>query len=287
MPFTGSSTHAMRPVLGLLAGCALVSGALAEAPKTSDLFEKRIRPLLIEKCYGCHSPDKKIKGGLRLDSRDGWAKGGDSGPAIVPGKPEESLLLKAVAYHDRDLKMPPKQKLPDADIAALQEWITQGAPDPRTNGAVAVAKDGAPPAKADPATWWSFQPIKKPQPPAVKDNAWPHNAIDRFILAKLEASHLQPAPDAPAVVLSRRLHDDLTGLPNLPEEASGQKPEAGIPNPNPELRTQLIHSWINFWLPPSSASASPRTGWTSPVSRRAAAAAAPCPSKTPGATATT
>jgi len=192
--------------------CLLTSHAASAA---EDLFEKRIRPLLVDKCYGCHSPDRKIKGGLRLDHKDGWAKGGDSGPAIVPGKPDESLLMKAVSYKDRDLKMPPKQKLADSEIATLQEWISQGAPDPRVLKETVAGTST--PSKADPATWWSFQPIKKPQPPAVKDTAWPRNAIDRFILAKLETSNLKPSPDAPAPILARRLSYDLTGLPNNPK----------------------------------------------------------------------
>jgi len=209
----------VKGTLPLAALCLLAaSPQWAVAKGEDDLFEKRVRPLLMDKCYGCHSADKKIKGGLRLDQKDGWATGGDSGPAIVPGKPEESLLMKAVSYKDRDLKMPPKQKLADGEIAVLQDWIAQGAPDPRM-AAGSTAAGGATPAKADPTSWWSFQPIQKPQPPAVKDAAWPRNAVDRFVLAKLEASRLHPSADAPPAMLTRRLTYDLTGLPPqaLPE----------------------------------------------------------------------
>ncbi|HSJ02729.1 MAG TPA: c-type cytochrome domain-containing protein, partial [Verrucomicrobium sp.] len=94
-------------------------------------FEKKVRPLLIEKCQDCHSPEKKIKGGLRLDTKAGWQKGGDSGAALTPHDPEHSIFMKAVSYQDRDLKMPPKQKLSDAEIEVFREWIAMGAPDPR------------------------------------------------------------------------------------------------------------------------------------------------------------
>jgi hypothetical protein len=245
----------LRKVSGLLplAGVCLLASHAVSA--TDDLFEKRIRPLLVEKCYGCHSPDKKIKGGLRLDHKDGWAKGGDSGPAIIPGKPDESLLIKAVSYKDRDLKMPPKQKLSDQEITALQEWITQGAPDPRILKEVVGASA---PSKADPATWWSFQPIRKPQPPAVKDTAWPRNAVDRFILAKLEASNLHPSPDAPAPILARRLSYDLTGLPEKSEvstsEADTRNSEPRTLNATDSLVNQLLASpafgerFASHWL---------------------------------------
>ncbi|MEI9896513.1 MAG: c-type cytochrome domain-containing protein [Chthoniobacter sp.] len=93
-----------------------------------EFFEKKVRPLLTERCYECHSPDKKVKGGLRLDLREGWVKGGDTGPAIVPGDPEKSLLVTAIRYKDRDLQMPEKRKLPDDEIAILEQWIKVGAP---------------------------------------------------------------------------------------------------------------------------------------------------------------
>lgn len=196
----------------LLAALAVLPAFAAE---DHDFFEKRIRPLLVERCYQCHSAGRKTKGGLRLDTREGWSRGGDSGPAIQPGKPDDSLLLKAVSYTDRDLKMPPKQKLREDEIAALKEWVTQGAPDPRIDAvAVSPASDiPARPKVVDAKTWWSFQPIRNPRPPEVVDTAWPRNSIDNFILAKLEAAGLKPAPDAAPEVLARRLGYDLTGLP--------------------------------------------------------------------------
>ncbi len=220
-------------------------GAAAEY----DFFEKRIRPLLVERCYQCHSADKKIKGGLRLDTRDGWAKGGDSGPAIQPGKPEASLLLKAVSYADRDLRMPPKQKLREDEIAALNEWVTQGASDPRGESSVATSAPTAGSAKPKPVdakTWWSFQPIRKPQPPEVKDNAWPRNNIDRFILAKLEAAGLKPAPDAPPAALTRRLAYDLTGLPPDQSQISNFRSQMDSLLASPHFAERFATHWLDI-----------------------------------------
>jgi len=190
---------------------ALIFACLAAAASAADMthFEQRIRPLLIANCIDCHGPDKQ-KGGLRLDSRAGWQTGGDSGPALVPGKIAESKLWQAVSYADRDLRMPPKRKLKDSELADLKLWIQSGAPDPRDEVASAGGKTKA--ARAD-ASFWSFQPPKATPPPAVKNAAWPANDIDRFILSKLEENKLAPAPDASAAVLQRRLAFDLTGLP--------------------------------------------------------------------------
>ncbi|MDB6139158.1 MAG: Protein of unknown function (DUF1553)/Protein of unknown function (DUF1549)/Planctomycete, partial [Verrucomicrobiaceae bacterium] len=140
--------------------------------------------------------------------------GGDSGPPIVPGKPEASLMMKAVSYTDRDLKMPPDRKLEPADISTLREWIVLGAPDPRT-GTPLAAKPAITAAMAAATTHWAYQLPQRTAPPAVKDSAWPRNDIDRYVLAKLEAKGLRPAPDAPPETLIRRLAYDLTGLPTL------------------------------------------------------------------------
>src|SRR3954470_18594955 len=121
---------------------ALLACPLAAAPAATEgdaFFESKVRPILVERCYECHSADKKVKGGLRLDIRAGWAKGGDTGPAIAPGKPKESLLIEAIEYANRDLQMPPKQRLSESETAVLRDWVQMGAPDPR---------DGAPAAGA-------------------------------------------------------------------------------------------------------------------------------------------
>lgn len=195
----------------LLFGLALPSLVQAESlrPEQAEFFEKRIRPLLVEHCQECHGADKQ-KGSLRLDHKEGWHKGGDSGPALVPGDVSASLLWKVVSYEDRDLKMPPKKKLPAADLEAIKLWIESGAPDPR-DAPPAPAKAGHQ-TKAD-GSFWSFQLPKKRPLPAVKDTAWPVNDIDHHILARLESAGLKPAPPASPEVLLRRLSFDLTGLP--------------------------------------------------------------------------
>ncbi|MCX6849652.1 MAG: DUF1553 domain-containing protein, partial [Verrucomicrobia bacterium] len=189
----------------------LFLASLSAAASAADMthFEQRIRPLLIANCIDCHGPDKQ-KGGLRLDSLAGWQTGGDSGPALVPGKLTESKLWQAVSYADRDLRMPPKRKLKDSELADLKLWIESGAPDPRDDVASTGGKSKS--ARAD-ASFWSFQPPKAAPVPVVKNTAWPANDIDRFILAQLEANQLAPAPDASTSILQRRLAFDLTGLP--------------------------------------------------------------------------
>jgi hypothetical protein len=193
---------------GLLLVPMLEQGFTASAER-AVFFEKRIRPLLVEHCMECHGPDKQ-KGSLRLDHQAGWKTGGDSGPAILPGKLEESLLWRAVTYEDRDLKMPPKKRLSDAELADLREWIASGAHDPRQDGEGGTDKGSQP--KVD-GSFWSFQPPVIKPPPAVNNTAWVANPIDRHILARLEAEGMSPAPDAEPAVLRRRLAFDLTGMP--------------------------------------------------------------------------
>ncbi len=224
-----------------------LSSSILFAGDDFTFFEQKIRPLLAERCFDCHSAEHKIKGGLRLDSRDGLLKGGESGPAITLGKPDESLLMKAVSYHDRDLKMPPKKALMEAEVNALKTWIEQGAPDPRVESTVIASADKPKRDTSKSKSWWSFQPIRKVNPPKVKDNAWPINAIDHFILAKLEEANLQPSPVASPEVLSRRLSYDLIGLP--PSLAELQHP-----SPIKERVTSLLNSpqfgerWGRHWL---------------------------------------
>ncbi len=196
--------------------CGLLP-SFAQAESDADFFENRIRPILIAKCDACHSDTKgKTSGGLALDTRDGWLKGGDNGAVIVPGKPDESLLIKAVRYADEDLQMPPPEKggkLSDQEIAALTEWVKRGAPDPR----VAAARIGG--MTLDEARrWWAFQPVKNPSPPVVADAAWPRTDLDRFIAHQREQHGLKPTADADKRTLIRRATFDLTGLPPTPEE---------------------------------------------------------------------
>jgi len=239
--------------LALLAATAPAIRAADDAGVA--FFEKQVRPILVERCYECHSEDKKVKGGLRLDLREGWAKGGDTGPAIVPGKPEESLLLTAVHWKDRDLEMPPKKKLPAAEIAALEEWVRLGAPDPR-DATTAKKQPGL--SIADGRKFWSYTALSKPAVPAVKDAAWPRTDIDRFILAKLEAQGIAPAPDAAPAVLARRLYLTLTGLPPTPAQVDafldGSRRSPETPPTYEQLTETLLASprfgeaWGRHWL---------------------------------------
>jgi len=210
------------------------AGAAPIPPEQVQFFEQKIRPLLSEHCYECHSAQaKKVKGGLLLDTRKGWESGGDSGqPAITPGKPDESLLIQAVRHEDKDTAMPPKKpKLPDALIADLVTWVKMGAPDPRESE-LAEAKRGD-------KSWWSLQPLTHPQPPSPAGIPieWNRNPIDRFIFAKLAEKGLKPGPPADPREFIRRVTYDLTGLPPTPgevdeflrdlDETGDRRPEIG------------------------------------------------------------
>ncbi|HET6406554.1 MAG TPA: DUF1549 domain-containing protein, partial [Chthoniobacteraceae bacterium] len=192
--------------------------ASANAEQT-EFFERRIRPVLVNNCYECHSAGaKKIGAGLLVDSRAGIIKGGDTGPLIHPGLPEASLLIQAVRHTLPDLTMPPKKKLALQEIADLEEWVRMGAPDPRTNDTVAVVKAKTSIDWNKAREWWSFRPIGDVKAPKVKKTDWPANDVDRFILAGLEKEGLEPTSAAEKRVLIRRATFDLTGLPPTPEE---------------------------------------------------------------------
>ncbi|MEQ2007763.1 MAG: PSD1 and planctomycete cytochrome C domain-containing protein, partial [Limisphaerales bacterium] len=211
---------AVKPALPAAKPAAPVAPAAATAAATltaqqSAFFEDKIRPLLAAHCLKCHSAaEGKTKGGLALDSRDGTLKGGDSGPAVVPGNPDKSSLIRAVRYTDSNLQMPPKgEKLSDAQIADLVAWVKMGAPDPRTGAAKGKYANAA-----ERKVWWAFQPVKKQEPPAVQNKSWPASPVDNFILAKLEEKNLKPSAPADRRVLVRRLYFDLIGLPPTPAE---------------------------------------------------------------------
>ena len=183
-------------------------------------FEAKIRPLFLERCVECHG-EKKQKGGLRLDSRAGWQKGGDNGPAVVPGKADESLLIKAVRYTDDDLAMPPKKKggkLGDSEISALDQWVAMGAPDPRNEAAATGPRlrSGKFVITDADRGYWAFQPVRRPDVPAVKA---PH-PIDAFVLAKLEEKGLAMNPLATPREQVRRAFFDLWGLPPSVEDVA-------------------------------------------------------------------
>jgi len=172
-----------------------------------DFFEKRIRPVLADRCYGCHSAKaEKLKGALLLDTREGLLKGGSEGPALVPGVPDRSLLIRAIRYTDEKIQMPPKKRLMADQVADFEAWVRKGAPDPRTSSPAKPA--------VDPARHWAFLPLQKVVPP----NSPSGNEIDGFIQAKLQEKGLRPAPPADKRSLIRRATFDLIGLPPTPEE---------------------------------------------------------------------
>jgi hypothetical protein len=209
-------------------------------------FEKHVRPVLLRRCYGCHSQTTKQEGSLRLDIRDGWQHGGDSGPAIVPGKPDESLLVEAIRYES--LEMPPKGQLPAAEIDVLVKWIAMGAPDPRDGKTNTAAAD-----YAALASHWSFQPLRDVEPPAVKNLRWPTSEIDRFVLARLEEHKLQPSSRASALDLFRRVKFDLVGLPLTLDEIAAIERD-GSPTAYEQFVDELLASrhygerWARHWL---------------------------------------
>ena len=191
-------------------------GGLSAAPEAGlEFFEKKIRPVLVEHCYQCHSTESvaanKLKGGLRLDTQGGTRAGGDTGPAVVPGKVDASLLIKALRQDQ--FEMPPKGKLPDAVIADFVKWIEMGAPDPRTKE---VAVHPKPAVTA--GDHWAFKPVIAAKPPNVKRTAWLKGDIDRFVLARMEQQGLQPVDAASNRELARRIYFDLIGLPPSPEQ---------------------------------------------------------------------
>ncbi|WP_063816400.1 PSD1 and planctomycete cytochrome C domain-containing protein [Pedosphaera parvula] len=185
----------------------------------TEFFEKKIRPILTDNCYKCHSHDsEKVKGGLLLDTRDGLLKGGDTGPAIVAGDLEKSLLIKAVRYKDKDLQMPPSdQQLAANQIQDLETWVKMGAPDPRTTVETSQHSYKVDFDKAK--QHWSFQPVRKPSIPDAQDSQnWAQTPIDKFVLATLSTKNLSPSQKADKVTLLRRATFDLIGLPPTPKE---------------------------------------------------------------------
>jgi hypothetical protein len=214
----------LLPLIGLGAILTSSGGRPAPAADTGpdpaqvEFFEKQVRPLLAKSCYECHGPTKK-RGGLRLDSRAALLAGGDSGPALVPGQPDKSRLVQAVHYDNETLRMPPKGKLPEKQVAVLTAWVKMGAPWPDTG---TTARPAAPPSgfkiTAKDRAFWAFRPVKEPPLPPVQDGAWAQSPIDRFILTGLEKKGLRPAPPADKRALLRRVTFDLIGLPPTPEE---------------------------------------------------------------------
>ena len=208
---------ARRLVLLLCAVLICSTLTAADDPAQVEFFEKKIRPVLVEHCDKCHSgKSASLKGGLRLDFREGITKGGDSGPAVEPGKPDDSLLLLALKYDG--LEMPPKGKLPDSVIRDFETWIKNGAVDPRETPASASEKESINFEEA--AKFWSFQPPKKHAVTGVKDESLMKSDFDRFVQARLEAKGLSLSKEADRRTLIRRAYLDLIGIPPTPEEVN-------------------------------------------------------------------
>jgi hypothetical protein len=233
----------------------LYSSSLATAaegkPSAAQLefFEKYIRPVLVKHCYKCHSAQStKVRGKLLLDTREGLRKGGESGPAIVPGDPSGSLLFKALRFDG--VEMPPSGKLPERVIGNFQTWIAQGAADPRDG---TVAPSGRKIDLDAGKRFWSFQPPRAHAAPVVRNPAWPRRKIDRFLLARLEQASLNPSPEADRRTWLRRVSFDLIGLPPSPEEV-----EAFANDPSPNVHEKVIERllasphygerWARPWL---------------------------------------
>ena len=233
------------------------AGSAPVAPISPDdlqFFETKIRPVLADQCYRCHSEQaEKLRGGLHLDTRAATLEGGESGPALVPGKPEESRLIEAIRYGNPDLRMPPKgNKLPDSIIADFVEWVRRGAPDPRTTTA-AASSVATTHIYAPSKDHWSFKPVIQPAVPTTQHPDWCLTPVDNFILTDLEASGMQPSPAADRRTLLRRATYDLTGLPPTENEI-----QAFIGDTAPDAYAKVVERllasphygehWARYWL---------------------------------------
>jgi hypothetical protein len=240
-------------LLGAVAFLATVPAATRASVQTAEnevFFETKIRPLLEERCLECHG-EKKQKGALRLDSQDGWQKGGENGAALVPGDPESSRIIRAVRRKDEDLAMPPKHPLSAADVAALEEWVLLGAPDPRTAKPSNTALKA--PGIEEGRKHWAYQPVRSPQVPTLAGDSWSRSDIDRFVLERLRLAGLHPSPAADRRTLLRRASFDLTGLPPTQGEV-----DAFVGDSDPEAFKKVVERllasphygerWARHWL---------------------------------------
>jgi len=216
----------------------------------TEFFERKIRPVLVEHCYECHSEEEDArKGGLLLDRESGWLEGGDTGKAVVPGQIGESLLIEAISHVDEDLAMPPKYKLEDEDIAAFKQWIKMGAPGPAEDmGDTEFSQLGDQTVIFEHAKdHWAFQPVKSVDPPEVEKVSWSKNPIDRFVLTKMEEEGLSPSPRADQRTLTRRLSYGLTGLPPADEALFEKETDALIDEllASPRYGEKVARMWLD------------------------------------------
>ena len=232
---------------------AMQAPALADVPGAGavEFFEKKIRPVLSERCYKCHS--KKAKGGLRLNARRTLLEGGESGAAVIPGKPGESLLIDAIHYGADSYQMPPDGKLPPAVIKDFEQWIRSGAPWPDGEPPAVEKKDSVFTITPEQRTFWSFQPVRRVEPPSVADASWGRNDLDRFVLRRLEEKNMQPSRRAGKRRLLRRATFDLTGLPPTLGEIESFLADDS-PGAFAEVVDRLLESprygehWARHWL---------------------------------------
>jgi mono/diheme cytochrome c family protein len=234
----------------MMLNAALLIGLAAQGdPAGVEFFEKRVRPVFAEACASCHSAAAhRLKAGLRLDTPEGILKGGDTGPVVVRGRPDESLLLKAVRYGDPELQMPPKKRLPDAAVADLAKWVAMGAPLPAPTAAPAAPALLTGPSPEAGAKHWAFRPVRDVPVPAKAAHP-----VDAFLLEALEARGLVPAPEADRAALLRRVTFDLSGLPPSPEELEAFLRDAA-PGAFERVVERLLASprygerWARHWL---------------------------------------
>jgi hypothetical protein len=232
----------MKRAVVILALLPWVASAAAPTPAQLEFFEQRIRPMLANECYECHGAQKQ-KGKLRVDFRDGLLKGGSSGPAIIPGDAKKSPLIQSIRHDDPDSAMPKdRPKLSDAVIADFVKWVNDGAPDPRDQPASETLVDdkGWDATFAARKDWWSFKPVQKFTPPAVKDAAWSSHPVDQFLLAKIEERGLQPAAPADRRTLIRRVTYTLTGLPPTVDEV-----QAFVNDTTPDAYAKVVDRLLN------------------------------------------
>jgi len=237
-------------LLSLFATAAMAAPATDADREALKFFESEVRPVLVHRCFECHG-EKKKKGSLRLDHISYIKTGGDSGPALEPGKPDESLIIKAIRYTDPDFEMPPKDKLPDKEIAILEKWVKLGAPWPETDASKVATVDEFGFTENE-RKFWSFQPLTKPTPPELKSD-WVRNGVDRFVLKKLNELGLTPAPEADRHELVRRLYFTLHGLPPTKAQI-----DAFVNSTDPQAYEKLVDEllasprygerWAQHWL---------------------------------------
>ena len=245
-----STKSLLRALIFFLASALAAVGAEPTADQL-QFFESKVRPILANRCYKCHSHEAvKLKGGLSLEYGESVLRGGDTGPAIVPGDPAKSLLIKAVHYTDPDLQMPPKgEKLSDVEIAALEQWVRMGAPDPRKPQGPVAAREIT---KSE-RDHWSFQPVRKPAVPAVQHPEFVQTPVDNFIVATLEAKDMKPNAATDKRTLLRRATFDLTGLPPTEKEINDFVGD-NSPNAFEKVVDRLLESphygerWGRYWL---------------------------------------